>query len=119
MLRIKIDGRAVAKERPRLTKYGGVFTPAKTVEYENKVAAAWNSQIGMLTLTGDLRVVIHVYTDRAGKQDVDNLAKSILDGLQKGGAFANDVQVKTLCITKHASDAELCTMVTIAHYDDH
>jgi len=119
MNRIRVDGRAVPKGRPRMTRTGGVYTPATTVEFEKKVAAAWNSQMGMLSMVGDLRVIIHVYTDRAAKQDVDNLAKSVLDGLQRGGAFAvGDEQVKTLVITKHDTKVDLCTMVTIAHYDD-
>jgi Holliday junction resolvase RusA-like endonuclease len=103
-----------------MTRTGGVYTPKTTVDFEKHVAEAWNTQVGMLSMSGDLRVVIHVYTDRAAKQDVDNLAKSVLDGLQRGGAFSvGDEQVKTLCVTKHASDGELCTMVTVAHYDDH
>ena len=118
MLRIKIDGRAVPKQRPIFTKSGYAITPKQTVDFEKKVAEAWNTQIGMITMTGELRVVIHVYNDRTGKQDVDNLAKSILDGLQRGGAFANDVQVRTLVITKHPSKVDMCTMVTVAHYDD-
>ena len=118
MLRIKIDGRAVPKGRPRMTKMGGVYTPKTTVDFEKKVAEAWNTQVGMLSMTGDLRVVIYVFTDRGAKQDVDNLAKSILDGLQRGGAFAvGDEQVRTLVITKHPS-TDPCTMVTVAHYDD-
>lgn len=102
-----------------MTKAGGVYTPATTVEFEKKVAAAWNNQVGMISMTGELRVVIHVYTDRAATQDVDNLAKSVLDGLQRGGAFAQgDEQVRTLVISKHSSKTDLCTMVTVAHYDD-
>lgn len=119
MLRVRIDGRAVPKGRPRMTRTGGVYTPKTTVDFERKVAEAWNTQVGMISMAGDLRVVIHVYTDRAAKQDVDNLAKSVLDGLQRGGAFAvGDEQVKTLCVSKHAAKSDLCTMVTIAHYDD-
>jgi Holliday junction resolvase RusA-like endonuclease len=102
-----------------MTRTGGVYTPKTTVDFEKKVAEAWNTQIGMVSMTGDLRVVIHVYTDRAAKQDVDNLAKSVLDGLQRGGAFAQgDEQVKTLCVSKHDTKDNLCTMVTVAHYDD-
>ena len=102
-----------------MTRSGGVYTPKTTVDYERKVAEAWNTQVGMVSMTGDLRVIIHVYTDRAAKQDVDNLAKSVLDGLQRGGAFiTGDEQVKTLCVSKHYSKTELCTMVTVAHYSD-
>jgi Holliday junction resolvase RusA-like endonuclease len=101
-----------------MTRTGGVYTPKTTVDYEKAVASAWNDQIGMISLSGPLRVVIHVYTDRAAKQDVDNLAKSILDGLQRGGAFAQgDEQVKTLCVTKYDAKTDLCAMVTVAHYD--
>lgn len=101
-----------------MTRSGGVYTPKTTADYEKRVAEAWNTQQGMLSLSGDLRVVIHAYTDRGHKQDVDNIAKSILDGLQRGGAFSQgDEQVKTLCVTKHDSD-ELCALVTIAHYDE-
>jgi len=43
----------------------------------------------------------------------------VLDGLQRGGAFAvGDEQVRTLVITKHPAKTDLCTMVTVAHYDD-
>jgi len=102
-----------------MTKMGGVYTPKTTVDFEKQVAAAWNTQIGMISMTGELRVVIHVYTDRCAKQDVDNLAKSILDGLQRGGAFAaGDEQVRTLVISKHPAKTNLCTMVTVSHYDD-
>jgi len=102
-----------------MTRTGGVYTPKTTVDYEKRVAEAWNTQIGMVSLEGPLRVVIHVYTDRAAKQDVDNLAKSILDGLQRGGAFASgDEQVKTLCVSKYDAKIDMCAMVTVAHYDD-
>ena len=47
------------------------------------------------------------HTDRHAKQDVDNLAKSILDGMQKAGAFAEgDQQVYTLGITKYPAEKE-------------
>lgn len=102
-----------------MSRNGGVYTPKTTVEFEKHVAEAWFNQYGMLSFNGKLRVVIHVYTDRTAKQDVDNLAKSVLDGLQRAGAFSDgDEQVWTLCVSKHAAKEDLCTMVTIAPLDE-
>ena len=104
LLRFHIPGRAVPKERPRMMRNGAVITPARTVAYEKVVAEAWNNAYGMLSLTGKLRVTINVHTDRHTVQDVDNLAKSILDGMQKAGVFtAGDQQVYSLGVIKHPS----------------
>jgi len=122
LLRFQIMGRAVPKGRPRMTKTGGVYTPKTTVDYEKLVAAAWNDNYGMLALEGKLRVTINVYTDRHATQDVDNLAKSILDGMQRAGAFAQgDEQVYSLGVVKHAAKVDLGVWVSvtgITDYDD-
>lgn len=103
-----------------MTRTGGVYTPKTTVDYEKSVAAAWNDRFGILSLEGKLRVVINCYTDRAGKQDVDNLAKSILDGLQRAGAFAQgDEQVYTLACIKHQSTEFLMATVSISQIVDY
>ena len=120
LLRFRIDGRAVPKGRPRMTKMGGVYTPKTTVDWEKIVASAWNDKFGMLSLNGKLRVTINVYTDRHAKQDVDNLAKSILDGMQRAGAFADgDHQVYSLGIIKHAATTELCVVVSVTELDEY
>ena len=103
-----------------MTKMGGVYTPKTTVDYEKIVAAAWNDAYGMLALNGRLRVTINVHTDRHAKQDVDNLAKSILDGMQRAGAFADgDHQVYSLGIVKHAATDNLCVWVSVVALDDY
>lgn len=120
LLRFRIEGRAVPKGRPRMTRSGGVYTPKTTVDYEKLVAAAWNNKYGMLALNGQLRVAIHVWTDRHAKQDVDNLAKSILDGMQRAGAFAQgDEQVYSLGVVKYPAKADLCVMVSVTQLDDY
>lgn len=120
LLRFRILGRAVPKGRPRMTKMGGVYTPKTTVDYEKVVAAAWNDKFGMLALNGRLRVTINVYTDRHAKQDVDNLAKSILDGMQRAGAFSQgDEQVYSLGVVKHASTVDLGVWVSVTTLDDY
>lgn len=117
LLQLVIPGRPVPKGRPRMTRTGGVYTPKTTVDYEKVVAAAWFDAYGMLSLEGHLRVVIHAYTDRTAKQDVDNIAKSILDGLQRAGAFAQgDEQVWSLGVTKYDSK-DLHARVSISRID--
>lgn len=103
-----------------MTRAGGVYTPKTTVDYEKIVAAAWNDKYGMLALNGRLRVTINVYTDRHAKQDVDNLAKSILDGMQRAGAFAQgDEQVYSLGVIKHAATIDLGVWVSVVGLDDY
>ena len=101
-----------------MTKMGGVYTPKTTVDYEKHVAESWNNKYGMLSLNGRLRVTINVYTDRHAKQDVDNLAKSILDGMQRAGAFAQgDEQVYALGVMKWPAKASLCAWVSVTSCD--
>jgi Holliday junction resolvase RusA-like endonuclease len=120
ILRFEIPGRAVPKGRPRMTKMGGVYTPKTTVDYEKLVAGAWNDKYGMLALNGKVRVIINVYTDRHAKQDVDNLAKSILDGMQRAGAFSDgDEQVYSLGVMKHPATDYVGVWVTIHQLDDY
>jgi Holliday junction resolvase RusA-like endonuclease len=113
-LRFSIPGRAVPKGRPRFSKYGGVYSPKTTVEFENHVAECWVREFGETSLEGRLRVVINVHTDRHAKQDVDNLAKSVLDGMQKAGAFAQgDHQVYVLGVSKYDATENFVTWVSI------
>jgi len=106
-----------------MLRTGHVITPPRTLAYEKIVAEAWNNTFGMLSLTGKLRVTINVHTDRHTVQDVDNLAKSILDGMQKAGVFsAGDEQVYSLGVIKHPStkdEAGVWVSVTgLDEYDD-
>jgi crossover junction endodeoxyribonuclease RusA len=103
--------RPIVKGRPRLGRRGRVFTPASTLEFEKKVAESWTKSKGPL-FTGPLSVTIELGTDgfmvrvrsithEASKLrgDVDNYAKSILDGLN-GVAFEDDKQVYVLNVEK-------------------
>jgi len=103
-----------------MTRSGGVYTPKTTVDYEKTVAGAWNDKFGMLALNGKLRVTINIYTDRHAKQDVDNLAKSILDGMQRAGAFSDgDHQVYSLGVMKHAVTENMLATVSVIGLDDY
>lgn len=97
------------KQRPRMTRRGRVFTPAKTLEFEAAVAKAWRFK----PLEGDVVVEIYLHKDTFTvcvdnykgdtttklRGDIDNYVKSILDGLN-GVAFIDDKYIRELIVVK-------------------
>lgn len=79
-----------------------MYTPAKTVDAEKKIAAAWDGP----RFEGE--VAVHIVVDNAGtaviierldldsksslRGDIDNYVKTVLDGLN-GVAWVDDKQV--------------------------
>ena len=97
---ITIPGRPVPKGRPRLGYRGQkayVYTPPKTREYERLVGWVAKSA-GCRPVEGPVSVALSVYVK--GRLDADNIAKSILDGLN-GVAYEDDDQVVELHIWKY------------------
>ena len=102
-----VPGRPVGKQRPRITRRGYAYTPAKSREYEELVAA--------YALEAGVQECAYVHIgivcrlpcpQRKGKEpvreprkrpDLDNIAKCILDGLQDI-AYSNDKDVLGLSI---------------------
>ena len=123
MITFIVDGTAVPKQRPRITRGGQAYTPKKTRDYEGRVRKAFlSSYQGFMPVFGGdvpVRVSIEVIqqipkswsnsktlkaehgevatVSRNG--DLDNIAKSIVDAL-KGYTFKDDAQVTTLMISK-------------------
>lgn len=109
------------KQRPRIGVCGRTYTPKKTQDYESKVGWAYlklyKSKRTKFESEVPLQIKINVFEEipkswckskkdkaLAGeiypvRKDVDNIAKSILDGLN-GVAFHDDSQVVDLWITK-------------------
>lgn len=118
-LTIRVDGHPVAKERPKFTKFGGTYTPPATVEFENRVAAAWKATYGDLQLGGQLQAFLYFGSTTHHRQDVDNLAKSCLDGLEKAGAFTNgDQQLYKITASKFpATRDEEHTIIVLKFYN--
>ena len=144
-LEFTIYGEPVAKARPKATVIKGharVYTPKKTENFENKVAFAFKNaypemdpskkplyihiiatfpfpKIAFWPINknhnGELREEWHkaYYTK---KPDADNLAKSVLDGLN-GIAFMDDSQVFVLQVTKQYG-LKPSTKVSIEEFDD-
>lgn len=124
-----IDGKVQAKQRPRLGKYG-TYTPAETKNYENWVKLCFiNKYPDFKPLEKALKVKIYAYyeipkskskkikldmlNDKIRptiKPDTDNIAKSILDSLNKI-AYLDDKQVVDLQVKKLYADKPLVHVV--------
>ena len=91
MKSIEIPGRPVPKARPRVVR-GHTYTPSRSKEFEENIA--WYVRAEGVHL-GDAPVhcKIELWSIRKLTGDLDNYAKAVLDGLQKGQAFDNDRQV--------------------------
>ena len=118
---IYIPGDPVGKQRPRMVN-GHMYTPQRTKDYQSKVAWAWK-QAGGSKLEGPvlMRIVWHYpipkRTNKANRAamlkaeimpttrpDLDNVCKSIMDGLN-GVAYDDDSQIVSLtAIKRYAED---------------
>ncbi len=87
-----VPGRPVPKGRPRF-KNGHAYTPKKTREYEDLVAYHSLHKQGSFP-EGPVRVTLSFHTK--SKADLDNLIKSVLDGVQLAGVFKDDRQVRAI-----------------------
>ena len=104
----RFDFKPIAKGRPRMSRRGRVFTPERTKIFEDKVADSWAHEINA-TFLGPVSVEIELHKDyfvvtiveykgdekNPMRGDIDNYAKSILDGLNKV-AYEDDKQVRSL-----------------------
>lgn len=105
MIEISLEIQPVPKARPRATRTGRVYTPAKTAEYERSIAklvSHHSALIGALAL--DVVFVLkrprsrpkskpHRFFKAGSRGDLDNYIKALLDGLQRGGVVPNDAAV--------------------------
>lgn len=117
---IIVEGKIKGKARPRVFN-GHAITPKDTVNYENWVRLNYKQQDGRY-LKGSVRAIINAYYKipksyskkrvqaiREGKEypskkpDADNIAKIILDSLNKI-AFDDDSQVVELIISKRYTE---------------
>lgn len=92
----EIPGRPVPKKRARKMPGQRPYTPPETRAFEELVA--WHARALRPFLPEDrLRVLIVFHQGKTPlRGDIDNYAKSILDGMVKGGLIPNDRQVRQL-----------------------
>ena len=132
MVSFVIKGIPKVKQRPRFATRNGkvvTYTPKTTATFENLVKLKAEKEFSR-PLTGAICVAIRFYLPRPKRiiwktkpmpetysdkrPDIDNLAKSVIDGLT-GIAFKDDGQIADLHVTKkyHAGDNESKTIVII------
>ena len=95
-MNLTIPGEPVPKARPRRGKGGVWYTPRESLAYEQLVG--WHAlQTGRKFKSGSaLKVIADFYCSPRKPQnmpDLDNLLKSLLDGLQSSGCIENDRDV--------------------------
>lgn len=116
-----VPGEPVGKGRPRMSKFG-VYTPARTKAYEDRVKICCRNVYKGEPKTGEIKAEIVAYYSipksrskkwkelaEAGlvhptkKPDCDNIAKIILDALN-GIVYVDDSAVTELVVVKKYSD---------------
>lgn len=122
----EVIGKIVGKERPRVNMYSGmVYTPTKTKDYETLVQQYFKIKYPSFTeLTGRVGIDIVAYlsipkstpkksvpdmldnkVSPTKKPDIDNIAKSILDAMNKF-IIHDDNQVSKISIEKRYGEEE-------------
>lgn len=110
----------VPKARPRFTRYGRVYTPKATADYEKAIAETWKQAtknfkydpeqplyvnlvfglpIAKSTPKGKAEQMAQGIIRHTNKPDADNLAKAVMDALN-GVAWEDDSQVVKVNIFK-------------------
>jgi Holliday junction resolvase RusA-like endonuclease len=96
---LTIVGEPATKERPRMSKTGHAYTPAKTRAAEKAIAELYLDQHQGLKLRGFIDLTIILYMGSKRRKDADNMAKLIQDALN-GVAFDDDSQIHELHVSK-------------------
>lgn len=129
-----VRGEPRGKGRPRFTKNGHVYTPAETAQYETLVGMSYRNSARGYKFASPVRVTIRAYhrppkgkskkvvEDMMNnhilptkKPDADNVAKIVLDALNKV-AWEDDTQVVEMMVIKRYAE-EPMVAVTIEEID--
>lgn len=119
-----VDGAVQPKERPRFTSSGRIFTPRRTLEYEQRVKASYMTEYpyGVAFPEEAVEMVINIYVQvpqsyskkrqdsmimnefPTRRPDLDNQIKAIADALN-GVAYTDDKQVVSIKVNKIWSES--------------
>lgn len=112
VVRFTIRGEPKSKQRPRVTARG-TYTPAETREAEQRVRQAW-TETNTEPYAYQVIVSIDFFNGNKRRRDLDNMAKLVLDALNKH-AYEDDYQVVALNLQKFFTTREKArTVVTLA-----
>jgi Holliday junction resolvase RusA-like endonuclease len=125
----KIGGDPRGKGRPRFTKNGHVYTPDETKRYEQLVGLSYRNSAKGYKFTSPVRVTVKAFHKPpkgkskkvtedmlngrilpTKKPDADNVAKIVLDGLNKV-AWDDDTQVVEMMVTKRYSEEPMVAVI--------
>lgn len=109
---LTIEGTPVPAARARVVR-GHAFTPAKTANAEKEIARRWKEHAGWWIPTGGVVVEMHFFFTDKIRRDLDNLEKTVLDGLTKGGAWGDDYQVVHLFASKSVTEGPPHTRIEV------
>jgi Holliday junction resolvase RusA-like endonuclease len=129
-----IETKPIPKERPFFSMVNAkpiVFTPRKTREYEKYICSIAKQHAPKEPLEGSLVIEIKFFftppkklikkgigsiegVPKNSRPDLDNLIKSILDGLNFSGFWKDDSQITKLVAEKLWTDKEPRVEITIS-----
>ena len=98
-----VYGEPRSKQRPRVTQRG-TFTPKETLDAEKRVRNAWR-ELGVSKFEHQVVVYLAFYNGNKRRRDIDNMAKLILDALNRE-AFDDDYQVVGVNMCKIFTDKD-------------
>ena len=119
-LEFEFPGEPVAKQRPRVTRGGAsgprTYTPNKTLIAERQVAWTFRHFYPSVLVDDDhdFKVTLEFYIGSKRRIDIDNLVKTILDGLN-GVVWKDDSQVTDLRAQKVLKFPEPHTWIRLEH----
>lgn len=127
---LTIPGEPIPKGRPRFTRHGHTYTPARTGAYERELAITGSLEMeGRMPTTELLKLVVEAVfkipdtqlkhkvpgQPYLGRIDVDNLLKIVGDGLNKI-VWVDDRQIVEASVTKkYGSQSSLTVSVFFAN----
>lgn len=119
-IEFNVLGKPIPKQRPRKGKYGNIYTPTKTKNYEELIGMSFKLNAGSGFKPFESHVTLTIINvckfpkkfnkeqrERASsgsirpvsRPDIDNIIKSVMDGLN-GVAFKDDSQVVNITAGK-------------------
>lgn len=123
----RVQGKPKGKDRPRRAKYGGVYTPKPTKDYEKKVKESYIKEVEKDNFFTEgvsikAKIIINYSVEASAnkrekqkkldnlikpnkKPDIDNIVKILLDGLN-GVAYDDDKQITSLECYKQYTEKE-------------
>lgn len=108
-----VPGNPVPAQRARVMRGGWSFTPKRTADAEALVAECYRSKASGCWFVGPIYMTCWFYLGDKRRKDLDNLAKTVLDGLTKGRAWEDDSQVKALELYAYYDKENPRTVVSI------